>query len=203
MKHLSQSILFLLFFSFAGAALAQSPEAESERSSRIVDHIRDVDLLNKILPIVWTKAELNAVLPEIEKVRKKVNETHHQEYLTLAGLDAKVSAAMDKALNDGNLPGKELMNELEGALDKMALARTAIGRANEDNVYTVVAATLNVGQKKAMANALDPGLMSPNLRSEKMTDEEKIRFFIRNILLDPLAYDLLVKLSMSSSTPDK
>src|ERR1700722_6458511 len=126
MKHFPRAIVLFLAISLSAVALCQSHEAEAEKSSKILDHIRDVDLLNKLLPIVWTKAELNAILPEIEKVRQKIKDTHHQEYLTLVAVDAKATAAVDKALLDGNLPGKALMNELEASLDKMSFIRMTL-----------------------------------------------------------------------------
>jgi hypothetical protein len=203
MKNFYRAIICFLFVCVASGIFAQSPEAEGDRSGKILDNIRDLDLLNKILPIIWTKAELKVVLPEIERVRTKVRETHHEEYKALIALDPKVTEAIDKAMKDGVMPGRQLLNELEANLEKMEVARTAIGKANENAIYDAMNPVLNAGQKKAMANALDPGTINPALKAEKMTDEDKIRFYIRNILLDPLAYDLLVKLSLSSTTPEK
>jgi hypothetical protein len=203
MKNQLRVIACLLLVGAFASTFAQTREEEGARSTKILDEIRDVDLLNKILPIIWTKAQINAVLPSIEKVRTKVIQTHHEEYKVLVELDAQVAAAVDKAINDGEPPGKKLMNELEARLEQMQVARLAIGRNNENLVYDAMMPVLNSGQKKAMANALDPHLMNPELITEKMSDEDKIRFFIRNILLDPLAYDIMVKLSKSSAIPDK
>ena len=74
---------------------------------------------------------------------------------------------------------------------------------NENTVYDKIVLNLNAGQKKAMANDLDPASITPGIKVESMSDEAKIRFYIRNILLDPLCYDLLVKLLRSNVIQDK
>jgi hypothetical protein len=164
---------------------------------------RQADLLNHILPILFTKAQLNAILPAIEKSRQTVNTAHDNEYHKLLELDPKVTAAIDKALNDGQVPGRDLLKTINDQMNTLQLTRMVLGRQNEGLVYEAITANLNSGQKKAMANDLDPATIVPGLKVETMSDEDKIRFYIRNILLDPLTYDLLVKLVKSSVIQDK
>ncbi|HLK13186.1 MAG TPA: hypothetical protein VKT78_00140 [Fimbriimonadaceae bacterium] len=197
MKHIPRAIVCLALFACAALSFDQGPTDKAAASDKVIDHIRQADLLNHLLPILWTKGQLNAILPSIEKARQTVELAHDNEYHKLMELDPKVSAAVDKALNDGNLPGRDLLKGVNDQLNTLQVTRTILGKRNEGLVYDALTATLNSGQKKAMANDLDPSSVTPGLKVETMSDEEKIRFYIRNILLDPLTYDLLVKLQRS------
>ncbi|MHB8635154.1 MAG: hypothetical protein ACYC96_01635 [Fimbriimonadaceae bacterium] len=203
MKNPNRALICVVLALTASAAFTQGPAEEAAASDRVITHIRQADLLNHLLPILWTKAQLNAVLPAIEKARQNVKQTHDNEYHKLLELDPKVTAAVDKAIKDGQVPGRDLLKSINNQLVVFQRTRMAMGGLNESGVYDAIVANLNPGQKKAMANDLDPASVVPGMKVEKMTDEAKIRFYIRNILLDPLAYDLLVKLLGSSAIQDK
>jgi hypothetical protein len=34
----------------------------------------------------------------------------------------------------------------------------------------------------------------PNYKAEEMKDDDRLKFFIREVMLDPLAYDILVRM---------
>lgn len=203
MNKLFRLTLLLSALVVASFCSAQGPAEKAAASDKVVDHIRELDLLNHILPILWTKEQLNAILPALEKVRQTVNVAHDNEYHKLLSLDPKLTAAIDKALNEAQVPGRDLLKTVNDQLTILQTTRAVLGKKNEGEVYEVIVAKLNPGQKKAMANDLDPASINPSLSVEKMSDEDKIHFYIRNVLLDPLAYDLLVKLSRSSAIQDK
>lgn len=193
---------FALILAVSGAAFAQGPGEKAAASDTAVTHIRQVDLLNHLLPILWTKKQINAILPALEKVRQTINLVHDNEYHKLLELDPKATAAIDKALKDGQVPSRDTLNEFNSELSKLALTRTVLGKQNEGIVYDAIVANLNSGQKKAMANDLDPKSIDPSVDASKLSDEDRIRYYIRNILLDPLTYDLLIKLTKSSFVQD-
>ena len=93
----------------------------------MIDHIRQADLLNHILPILWTKEQLNAVLPAIEKARQNVTQAHDNEYHKLIELDPKVTAAIEKALNEGQVPGRDLLKEIQVQMVSLNNIRMAMG----------------------------------------------------------------------------
>lgn len=192
-----------LVAALAGPAFTQLPSEKSKKSEEIVNKVRQLDLMNHILPILFTKDQLNQILPAIEKGRQNVKLTEDAEYSQLMSMDPQISEALDKALNQGLVPGKELIRGFSAKFNGMDAARKYISQQNTDLVYAVVKTSTNDGQRKAMANEIVPDLIDHSLKSEKMTDEEKIKFYIGDILLDPLAYDLLVKLSRSPNTADK
>lgn len=193
----------LLFGLISSFALAQSDTERAAKSGEVVDKIRQLDLMNHILPIIYTKEQLNLMLPAIEKARQNVKTTQEGEYKILVQIEAKVSADLDKSINEGTLPGKQMIIDLDKVFSGMDDIRMTVGKDNEDLVWNVMKGALNSGQLKAAANSVDPHAINPSLITEKMSEEEKVRFYIRNILLDPLAYPLLVKLSRSAATPSK
>jgi len=203
MKNLTRALFCVVLAASASVAFTQGPAEQAAASDKVIDHIRQADLLNHILPILWTKAQLNAILPSIEKARQNVRKVHDNEYHKLMDLDPKVTAAVDKALNDGQVPGRDLLKSINDQLRSLTMTRQAMGGLNESGVYDAIVANLNNGQKKAMANDLDPASVTPGIKVETMSDEDRIRFYIRNILLDPLAYDLLVKMLRSSAVQEK
>ena len=203
MKNLTRALFCVVLAAIASLAFTQSPADKAAASDKVIDHIRQVDLLNHILPMLFTKAQLNAILPSIEKARQAVDQTHDHEYHVLIELDPKVTTAIDKAISDGQVPGRDFMKSLNDEFVKADRIRQAMGGHNEAIVYDAVVANLNSGQKKAMANDLDPATVTPGLKVETMSDEQKIKFYIRNILLDPLCYDLFLKLLKSSAIQDK
>src|SRR5579862_109497 len=101
MKNLTRALFCVVLAASASVAFTQGPAEQAAASDKVIDHIRQADLLNHILPILWTKAQLNAILPSIEKARQNVRKVHDNEYHKLMDLDPKVTAAVDKALNDG------------------------------------------------------------------------------------------------------
>jgi hypothetical protein len=61
-------------------------------------------------------------------------------------------------------------------------------------VMEAMKTSLNAGQMKVAANALDFKLYNPNIKPEEIKEEDRLRLYVQEVLLDPLAYDLLVKM---------
>ncbi|MBV6459516.1 MAG: hypothetical protein HONBIEJF_02664 [Fimbriimonadaceae bacterium] len=188
------SLLVTLVLGLAAVGAAQTGSKESQKADEILMRIRELDLLNQILPIVFTKEQVTKILPAVERARKEVAKAEQNELEAMKKLDEKIQKAVKEAYATGQVPTRELLGEAAKLIKELTLKRLIVASQNADHVFRVLDDTLNRGQKKAVANALEPSLIDPSLDKEKMTEEEKLRFFVRIILLDPIAYDILVKL---------
>jgi hypothetical protein len=41
---------------------------------------------------------------------------------------------------------------------------------------------------------LNPKIYDPGVKTEELKDDDRLRLFVREVFLDPLAYDVLVKM---------
>lgn len=171
-------------------------DATARKSGEIFDKATKVDLMNQILPILLTKEQYRDILPAVERSRQRVRETERLEAGELKKLEPKLDAALKEANEKGAVPPRELLTEVSTMIRKFGLARRIISDQNTQEVLDAFNKTTNSGQKKAAANALSPKLFDPSAKIEEMKDEDKLRVFIREILLHPMAYDIMRKLSI-------
>jgi len=196
MKHFLICVgIFLNLFTFGHAQSAD----QARKSDEVVAKMRQIDLLVQIIPLALTKDQLDKLLPAVERARAKVRQIEKEEADTLAKLDSKVTDAVNKAIETSVAPPKALLDELASATQTMADKRQTAIEDNTDLVIKVFNDVCNAGQKAAAANSLAPQMFDPNLKPDKMTQAEKIRFFIQQILLDPQAYDVMLRLEKHTS----
>jgi hypothetical protein len=200
MKHTLTCLgIFVSLLCFGRASGAQSPADQAKKSDEIVLKMRKIDLLTQIIPLALTKDQINKLLPAIERARAKVAAVVKAEAADLLKLDGKLNEAIKTSIENGTTPPKKLLDEL--ALDTATLSEKRLVAIDENTelVLKSFEDTVNAGQKKAAANSLAPQLFDPSLKPDKMTIEEKVRFFVKQILLDPQAYDVLIELAKHAS----
>lgn len=181
-----------LAVTIAGAQTPPSPA--QQKADQVLLKARKVDLLNQILPVLMTKDQIGKLLPVIEKARAAVKAVEEKERGELGALEPKLDAAIKEALDKNLVPSRDVLNNAYATFQMMQLRRQSIVNQNVDALLKVIDESWNAGQRKAAAQALRPEAFDPTLDSSKMTDEQKLRFYVRVILLDPYAYDLLIKL---------
>jgi len=179
-------------------AMAQTSD-QGAKSDKVLMKLRQIDLLNMLIPLALTKDQIEAILPAIERARQNVRRVEKDEAATLEKLDSKVSDAIKKSIETSVAPPKALLDELAQTTKDMGDARVAAVDENTMNVLKVFVATVNAGQKKAAVNSFSPAYIDPKAKPDTVTDDEKITFFVRDILLDPQAYDILVQMSRHAS----
>lgn len=191
-------VMAVLMVIVAAAAVAQplSPEQQAKRSDEILKKMRQMELANQILPLVMTKDQLRQVLPPIEKARRNVRDLQTEEFETMRKFEERLDTAIKNATDKGQLPGQTLLVEMNRLLLAFSLKRQAVASENVTLVLDVLNKTLNAGQLKAAANSLDMRLFDPSVKAEELTETAKVRFYVGQVLLDPLSYDLLVKMSI-------
>lgn len=194
MKHLRLLPLALIALVPALGA-AQTIGQSTPLAMEIQKKVRKVDLLNQILPVLLTSDQIKKILPVIEKARQEESKLVRQEESLLRGLETEIDKAIQEGLEKKLVPSTELISSIFKTYNAIAVSRSVLVEQQGQAILDVVKETLNEGQLKAARNALDPRIFSPGVDPEKVTDEEKLRFWATGILLDPLAYDLLITLS--------
>lgn len=191
----------MLLTLFASICTAQGLQDErAKRADVILSKVRTVDLLNQILPILFTKEQLNKMLPVIEKARQNVRDQQRREFDQLAKLEGDLDKAIKEAQEKELLPGSDLIKRANAVFTALAITRKSIADENTTNVLAVVKSTLNPGQIKAMQNALDARSFPSSPEGTTMNEDQKLKLYVQNILLDPLSYDILLKIASSKSS---
>ena len=196
MKHLLICIAMLVPFVCFGQS---TPSDQARKSDEIVMKMRQIDLLVQIIPLALTKDQINQILPSIERARSKAHAMEKDEAATLQKLDGKISDAIKKAIDTSVAPPRDLLDELAKTTMLMTEKRLVLIDENVDAVFKAFTGAINAGQKKAAANSLAPQLLDPTLKPDQMTEDDKVKFFVKNILLDDQAYDVLVQLAKHAS----
>ena len=142
-----------------------------------------------------TKEQIRKLLPAIEKARQKVRDTQKAEFEDLTKFDGRADAALSAAINKGSVPTQAQLDEFSALFGALRMRRTQVAEENAENVCTVLMGILNAGQTKAASNQLNPKRFNPDIKVEELKTEDKVRIYCREVLLHPLAYDLLVKMS--------
>jgi tRNA nucleotidyltransferase/poly(A) polymerase len=184
-------IAISIVLALATAGFAQDKSAASVAT---LQKMRQIDLLNHLLPLVLQKEQIRKMLPTIEKARRDVKAQQDEEAKFLQQYSPKIEKAVKDGVEKGDVPDKELLKELNAMVRMMTMKRSAVVSDNTQMVLEVFKSSLNAGQLKAAANSLDFKLYNPNIKPEEVKDEDRIRLFVQEVLLDPLAYDLLVKM---------
>lgn len=176
-------------------ASAQLEKQRAEASASVMVKAAQLDLLNQLLPLLFTKEQWRKLLPAVEKSRDRVRSTERNEAEELLKLEKKISDAYVAATERGELPKPELLNEYHakfGAFDKV---RRAMAEQNIFEVTKLFNEVANAGQKKTAMNSLSPRMFG---KVEELKDDEKIRLFISEVMLHPLSYELMRKLSLGN-----
>lgn len=184
--------IFCALAVLAGADAQVTAADRAKKSEEVVKKVRQLDLMNNLLPLVLTKEQLGKILPVIEKARAAVREQEQTEYDFLMKLQPKLDAALKEATEKGQVPGREVVNETWATLQMFAWKRKAVADENTQNVLKAFEDATNEGQRRTAINTLNPKSYDPNADPKTMSDKQKLEMFVRVILLDPLAYDLMV-----------
>lgn len=181
--------LALLTVSVFAQALPINP-----KSTEIQTKIRQIDLMNNILPVLLKKDQLQQILPLIERARQAEANLMKQEEKVLRDLEPSVDGAIKEGTEKQVLAKPELITKILNAFKGMQLARQVLSEEHVEKLLKLCETILDEGQKKAAITALDPGFYKGK-DPKTFSDRDKLKFFVGGILMDPLSYDLLLKLN--------
>ncbi len=170
-------------------------EERAKKSDQILIKMRKLDLMNQMLPLLLTKDQMRKILPAVEKGRQAVREQEKLEFDYLRKLEPKVDEALKEAEDKGKVPTRELLKEAITTFTMFGLKRRAVADDNADLVLKAFNSTLDAGQRKVAMNLLDPSASQPGIDVKSMKDDDKVRFYVKFVILDPLAYDILLQMS--------
>lgn len=187
------SIATILFFCLSATASTSSAEHQ-QRTENLLEQIRELDLLNQILPVLFTKPQLKEVLPIIERAHADEKKLLADEQIVLRELEADVSAALEAAYTEGVVPKRELMSKIGMAFTLLQGKRRSFVEGETAKVFTKLKEVLNEGQIAAAANSLDPAFLGGGVSIDELDQDQKLRLWTQYILLDPAGYDVLIKL---------
>jgi hypothetical protein len=181
----------------ATCAFAQTtpPPDVAKKSEEILSKITKLDMLNFLLPLAMTNEQFNKLLPTVEKIRVLVRKVQEAEAETLRQLEAEIDASLKDATDKGLVPKKELRDKLGATFKALGKRRQLSIAINTDLMYDALKEIWNAGQMKVAADSLNPKDYDPNVKVEEMTTEQKVRIFVREIMLNPEAYGVMVEMS--------
>jgi len=185
-------LIGLFAVSFAQDDLAD-PQMAKE-STAIVTNMRKVELLNQILPLALQPSQIQQILPVLERIRDKQRKLLIQEHTDLMQMQKQSEAAVNDGMK-GKLPDADFVRTIEAFYKANDIRRQVATGENLDILMPKLTSILDKGQQKVMANSLTLQFFEPDLSPANATDEQKMRVFCREVLLDPLCYDLLVQMA--------
>jgi hypothetical protein len=195
---MKQKLLLALSLLLAAAAMAPAQDIDPEKakeSTAILAKMRKVELLNELLPLVLTRDQILQILPTIERARAKTRELTNKEHDALLQFDKSSDATINAAMK-GKVPDQSAVRDIEVFYEAVDINRQAIMGQNIDAMMEVLQKVLNKGQMKVMANSLTLKFFEPDVTTaEEKDDNVKERVFVREVLLDPLTYDLFIQMT--------
>lgn len=188
---MNRLLALILMLSATFSLVCAQVDERGAKSDAILEKMRKIDLLNQILPILMTKKQIGDVLTAIEKARANADRTKKFEYETLLSFDKDLDTAIKAGIDKGELPNKDLVKKLTKAFSVMGINRQVAIGENITMVIDAMKKSLNAGQIKAAAGALDVSYFDPGVKPEEWTQDKKLNTYVRVVILDPLAYELL------------
>ncbi|MEX2244607.1 MAG: hypothetical protein WD716_12255 [Fimbriimonadaceae bacterium] len=193
------SLIIALVCGLFAFSFGQLPAAEKAASDRVLAKIRKIELYNQILPVLMTPAQLKVILPILEKHRAEAVKLEKLEHDELKKLETSLDPAIKAAEEKGELPSEVLMKRGVSLFHGFLILRKALVDDSVDQLMKAMKANLNDGQIKAAANAFNPAIFLSQMKLEELTDDKKLDYWIRIVLMDNAAYDILLDLSRKPS----
>lgn len=188
--------VFALLAGLACLAAAQRITPEQQKiSERIVAKIRRMEMYNQILPVLFTPDQAKAVLPILESHRAEADKLEVDEHKYLVTLEKGLDAALKSAQESGRVPDDKVMHDAMITFKAFVMRRKALIDDTVGRLATLMRAKLNAGQVRAAANAFNPITFGMEIKPEELTEDKRLDFWIRMVLMDNDAYPVMVELS--------
>lgn len=186
-----KAILTVVLLAATAFSMAQSQPRTT--ADRVQVKLKQVDLLNMILPALMTGDQIKAILPVIERARKADADLKVKEEAELRKLEPMLDQALKAGIEKQEVVKAEVMGKIAIAFQGMGIAREAMINEQVANVLAVVEKNLNKGQQRAAANGMGRAAFG-RVDPATLDDAAKLRFWVANVLMDPDAYDILLRL---------
>ena len=170
---------------------AQTPSKNIQDANQVLINIDKLNVVKFVLPLLLKKKQIGDLMGAMEKCRTKELEVREADAKELLKLDADVKKAVAAAVEKGDYPDKALQTKVIAVQEAILTRRRIALNENIQIMEDAAKLTLDAGQLKVMVNILDPRSVDPSAKTDKMSDDEKRRFYIKSVFLDGLTYELL------------
>lgn len=177
------------------ALLTLAPAAPAQTKLTPLAKIKQLDLYNQILPVLLTPSQIKALLPAIEKAQESEKKLIKTEAEEMKAMEARIDTALAAAREKGEVPSRELQQDIHKMFADFRMRRLALTIDSADALLAILEKELDKGQLAVVTNSINPAELAPGRKPEDVTDSERRRGWVRIVLLDPAAYDLLVEMS--------
>ncbi len=186
-----------MFVIGASASAGTSPKLQdpeiAARSQKVQENMRRIDLLMQLMPLIIRKDQFDKILPVYAKIKAEQRKVLEDEDKQLLALEAEVNESLKKARENGVFPKKDLVKKCILLVRALGFRRIMARGELSEMLYKTIDECFDAGQKKVMTS-IDWKELDPTADLTGKSDAEKMKFFIRVIFLDPLAYDILLDL---------
>lgn len=174
------------FAQTSGSTTSKAPDGNT-----ILYKIAKLESIKFVAPLLLKKSQMNSILTGIEKCQATQKTILESDTKELAKLEAKLDKAIADGVENGGYPKRELQVEVVKVQDALLIRRRMAVNEMTDSLYEVCKKTLNEGQIAVMKNTLNLKELDPTLNPDKVTDEQKVKFYIQRVLLNDVTYDVL------------
>ena len=176
-------------------AFSQEYTKEGKEVDATILKIDKLHLLKYITPLLLKKTQINAIMTTLEKCQAKQKEIIALDAKEFKKIEPDIDKALDGALNDGSYINRGLQSQIVKLQDALIIRRKLATSEMVDMLLETCKKSLNEGQITAMHNLNDPNFVEGATKITQLPDDEKVKLYIREILLSPLTYDLLKQLA--------
>ncbi len=194
MKLTSLLLSVLLVFT-CSVAYAQKDTKEAEASNRVVRKIRKTFIYAQVLPVLIKPDQAKKILPVIERGRADLRKLNLEESKALVELEKELDETLKAASEEQRLPTPEMIKKIGVTSQAFKMRRQAAYVENVNRVEQVVRDLFDEGQIKTAAMSWDPRLVTPNINIDEMTEDQRFRLWIEDILIDDITYEVLIEIS--------
>jgi hypothetical protein len=180
-----------------GTTIAAAPGMQRKSNpdaDRILLKIRRLQIVDMLLPVLMTKAQIKALLPIVEKSRQKELDLEKKELVELKEFEGEIDKMLANAIKEQKSLPTDFVAKYRKIMNAFGLGRQFLVGGSAAEVLAEMKKTLNAGQLKTAENSLDPRLFGEK-EPDKMSSDEKLKLWIREVLLDRASYDLLVDMA--------
>lgn len=184
------AIIALIAFS---GAIAQVSTNDPHKMGPTLEKMAELDLANRILPLLLTKDQIAKLLPEIEKARKNVRDQEKKEADRLKELQPEIDK-YHAEIFEGKTPPQAFLDKMTALFKKFDNERVGVKIANALILSEAMNKNLNEGQIKAAVGVVDKIYDEQNKTWDSGTAAQKLQYYAVSIFMGDRAYDLLVRM---------
>ncbi len=159
--------------------------ADIESTDAYLNNIRKVEIYSQLLPVLIKPSQAIALLPKLKDIQKKVDLEKQKEDAALKSFSQEVKQAVELSEKSNQVPEKSLIDRLKKQFLTFRENQHKLAMMNAEEMFALLKNTLEPWQIKVITHVVS----YPNLKGEKISDDEKLRTFVKDIILDPLSFD--------------